>query len=295
MNQIFKVVLVMLGLIFMVLLLPWDDFHGATLPLVNDNQTLNLELGQDPNKSVHSVVGDVRVDFHGAPPPLVNDNQTLNLGLGQDPNKSVQSLPCDIVTLSVEISHVGIGDTSFHAGRALGRVDSRFHELSWVYWDRQILSDLARRVGVPIRFDEMTLKGEFRYFACILIDIDLSQPISDSLMVEVGADYFFVTLEYEHLPDFCTSCKAIGHDVVICRCRQVTATIKDGDAKAERGRSRSRKKIYRPITKSQPKAAEVPVSNVILAFKSNLDQKGIGINVRDSKFWGDDIETLEDD
>ncbi|PON41295.1 hypothetical protein PanWU01x14_290520 [Parasponia andersonii] len=68
----------------------------------------------------HSGVGDVRVDFHGAPSPL-----TLNLRLGQDPNKSAQSLPYDTVTPGVEISHVGIGDTSFHAGYALGRVDSR--------------------------------------------------------------------------------------------------------------------------------------------------------------------------
>ncbi|PON43415.1 hypothetical protein PanWU01x14_274380, partial [Parasponia andersonii] len=34
----------------------------------------------------------------------------------------------------------------------------RFHELPWVYWDRQILSDLARGVEVPIRFDEIILK-----------------------------------------------------------------------------------------------------------------------------------------
>ncbi|PON61883.1 hypothetical protein PanWU01x14_143010 [Parasponia andersonii] len=59
-----------------------DDFHSATPPLVNDNQTLNLELGQDPNRSIHGVVDDIRIDFYGAPPPLVNDNQTLNLGLG---------------------------------------------------------------------------------------------------------------------------------------------------------------------------------------------------------------------
>ncbi|PON75626.1 hypothetical protein PanWU01x14_042510, partial [Parasponia andersonii] len=50
----------------------------------------------------------------------------------------------------------------------------RFHELPWVYWDRQILSDLARGVGVPIRFDAMTLNGKFGHYARMLIDIDLS-------------------------------------------------------------------------------------------------------------------------
>ncbi|PON34636.1 hypothetical protein TorRG33x02_352940, partial [Trema orientale] len=45
-------------------------------------------------------------------------------------------------------------------GSTNAQVWVRFHELPWVYWDRQILSDLARGVGVPIRFDDMTLKAE---------------------------------------------------------------------------------------------------------------------------------------
>ncbi|PON82607.1 Zinc knuckle CX2CX4HX4C [Trema orientale] len=136
----------------------------------------------------------------------------------------------------------------------------RFHELPWVYWDRQILSDLARGIGVPIRFDEMTLNGEFGHYARMLIDIDLSQPISDSLMVEVGSDCLFILLEYERLSSFCCACKFIGHEASTCRRVQKLAPPKEGDKKSERGRSRSRKAVYRPIVKS-PKATDIPVEN----------------------------------
>ncbi|PON33538.1 hypothetical protein PanWU01x14_352030 [Parasponia andersonii] len=71
----------------------WVDFHSAPPPL-----TLNLGPRQDPNRSIHGIVDNVRVDFHGTPPPL--------------------------------ISHVGLGDTSFHASRALGGVDSRLPSVS---------------------------------------------------------------------------------------------------------------------------------------------------------------------
>ncbi|PON95218.1 hypothetical protein TorRG33x02_091100 [Trema orientale] len=103
------------------------DDHGKRLDVVAQG---NFDGVAGHESDFHGVFGDVRVDFHGAPPPLVNDNRTLNLGLGQDPNRSIQSLPCVNITPGVEISHAGIGDTSFHAGRALGGVDSRLPSVS---------------------------------------------------------------------------------------------------------------------------------------------------------------------
>ncbi|PON33062.1 Zinc knuckle CX2CX4HX4C, partial [Trema orientale] len=168
----------------------------------------------------------------------------------------------------------------------------RFYELPWVYWDRQILSDLARGVGVPIRFDEMTLKGDFGHFARILIDIDLSQPLSDSIMVEVGTDCLFIPLEYERLPDFCTACKTIGHVASACRHGKVTVTTTDGEPKV-RGRSRSRKRVYRPITKS-PKATVVPIKNAFSALKKDLAAESQNKDA-EKKLWADDDEVPNED
>ncbi|PON31998.1 Zinc knuckle CX2CX4HX4C, partial [Parasponia andersonii] len=64
----------------------------------------------------------------------------------------------------------------------------------------------------------MTLKGDLGHFARIHIDIDLSQPISDSLMFEVGEDCLLIPLSYENLPAFCLSCNTIGHAAAACKC-----------------------------------------------------------------------------
>ncbi|PON31774.1 Zinc knuckle CX2CX4HX4C [Parasponia andersonii] len=140
----------------------------------------------------------------------------------------------------------------------------------------------------------MTLNGEFGHFACILIDIDLSQPIFDSLMVEVGSDYFFISLEYEHLPAFCSSCKTIGHLASSYRHGQPVVAAKTGEQKIERGRSRSQKRIYRPIAKS-PNVAEVPVANAFSTLKKDLGPKE-GVEEKGKKeFWADEEAVNDED
>ena len=47
---------------------------------------------------------------------------------------------------------------------------------------------------VPLKFDEMTLKGDYSHFACILIDVDLFKPLPDSLMLEVGENCLFPSM-----------------------------------------------------------------------------------------------------
>ncbi|PON36859.1 Zinc knuckle CX2CX4HX4C [Parasponia andersonii] len=64
----------------------------------------------------------------------------------------------------------------------------------------------------------MTLKGDLGHFARIHIDIDLSQPILDSLMFEVGEDCLLIPLSYENLLAFCLSCNTIGHAAAACKC-----------------------------------------------------------------------------
>ena len=141
----------------------------------------------------------------------------------------------------------------------------------------------------------MTLKGDFGHFARILIDIDLSQPLSDSIMVVVGSDCLFVPLEYERLPDFCTACKTIGHDISACRHRKSTVATMDGEPKT-RGRSRSRKRVYRPITKS-PKDTVVPIKNAFSALKKDFAAEPQLKEMEEKekrKLWAD-VEDMDND
>ncbi|PON70840.1 Zinc knuckle CX2CX4HX4C [Parasponia andersonii] len=123
-------------------------------------------------------------------------------------------------------------------------------------------------------------------------------PLSDSIMVEVGSDCLLVPLEYERLPDFCTACKTISHVVSAYRHVKSTTATFDGEMK-ECGRSRSRKRVYRPIMKS-PKITKIPIKNAFSALKKDLaaEPKNKEVERRDKqKLWVDeeDIDNAEVD
>jgi hypothetical protein len=47
--------------------------------------------------------------------------------------------------------------------------------------------------------------------------MDLSQTLRDKVLVERIGFAFFVDIDYENLPHFCTNCKMIGHHIGICK------------------------------------------------------------------------------
>jgi len=72
-------------------------------------------------------------------------------------------------------------------------------------------------VGSPICTDVATSKPmierTFGQFARVLVDIDLSQTLRHRLLVERTGFAFYVDLEYENFPDYCSYCKTIGHHI----------------------------------------------------------------------------------
>ncbi|KAF6136987.1 hypothetical protein GIB67_030751 [Kingdonia uniflora] len=58
---------------------------------------------------------------------------------------------------------------------------------------------------------------EFGYFAKLLIDIDLADPIPSKILVEVEDGDFLQRVELGATPKFCSHCKIIGHTFVECR------------------------------------------------------------------------------
>ncbi|KAK0582022.1 hypothetical protein LWI29_020550 [Acer saccharum] len=89
----------------------------------------------------------------------------------------------------------------------------RFYDLPWEFWHPQILSDMARGVGIPLKFDRATLEGDYGHFARMLIDVDLSKPLPDSIMIEVGEDCLFPTLYFENVPSFCSIEEMCNHSL----------------------------------------------------------------------------------
>lgn len=79
------------------------------------------------------------------------------------------------------------------------------------YWRPKVLFAIAGAIGVPISMDEATINKVFSHYTRILVDIDLAKEQHDQILVEREGFAFFVVNEYERLPDFCPSCKVIGH------------------------------------------------------------------------------------
>ncbi|KAL8513124.1 hypothetical protein ACS0TY_019344 [Phlomoides rotata] len=92
----------------------------------------------------------------------------------------------------------------------------RISELPLEYWNKHIITALASAVGTVIKIDKRTLSRTMGRFARILVEFDLKHDREKTLMFERDGHYSFVSIQYEHLPDFCKSCTVIGHTTGHC-------------------------------------------------------------------------------
>ncbi|KAI9193780.1 hypothetical protein LWI28_000133 [Acer negundo] len=94
----------------------------------------------------------------------------------------------------------------------------RFYDLSWEYWHPKIISDLAKGIGVPLRLDKAIIDSDFGHFARVLVDVDVSSSPPTSLLLERDDCHSsFISVEYENLSAFCSTCSFIGHLSHACK------------------------------------------------------------------------------
>ncbi|KAF3449072.1 hypothetical protein FNV43_RR09796 [Rhamnella rubrinervis] len=70
---------------------------------------------------------------------------------------------------------------------------------------------------VAVRMGESTLHGDFGYYACILVDVDMTSFLPNMLTLEVDGHYHEISMVYEKFLTFCTTCNNIGHLLANCR------------------------------------------------------------------------------
>ncbi|KAJ4836147.1 hypothetical protein Tsubulata_038857 [Turnera subulata] len=75
------------------------------------------------------------------------------------------------------------------------------------YYDKEILMRIARRVGKPIKVDEVTLKLSRVKFARVCIEVDLSKPLVSKFRLRRR----IWRVVYEGLSTVCFSCGRYGH------------------------------------------------------------------------------------
>lgn len=93
----------------------------------------------------------------------------------------------------------------------------RLLELPQEYWMEGTLREIASAVGTPLLIDNATNKRLFGHYARILVDMDFSRKLFHEILVEREGYAFTLEVAYEWLPDYCTHCQNVGHDVSACR------------------------------------------------------------------------------
>jgi hypothetical protein len=125
----------------------------------------------------------------------------------------------------------------------------RLYGLSQEYWRPNIIFAIASSIGTPICTDATTAKPIFErtfgQFVRVLVDMDLTQTLRYKVLVERIWFAFFVELDYENLPAFCSNCKIIGHNVEECK-RLFTSddTVTMKEPKEKRNQTIEPKKVY---------------------------------------------------
>lgn len=76
----------------------------------------------------------------------------------------------------------------------------RIYELSLEYWHPSIILGIARAVGKPLKIDDRSLSGIYGHYVRVLVEVALSMPLQDQVMVERTGHCTFVSISYESLP-----------------------------------------------------------------------------------------------
>jgi len=92
----------------------------------------------------------------------------------------------------------------------------RFMHLPREYWRKKTLFEIASGLGTPLIIDDATMNMSFGLYAHVLIDVDLSDQMFESVIVERDGHALSVMVEYKKQPSFCSQCKMLGHDILSC-------------------------------------------------------------------------------
>lgn len=77
--------------------------------------------------------------------------------------------------------------------------------------------DCCSWVGIPLQIDQATIEKKYGYYAGILAEVDLFDPLPDTLSVELPNYCFPVEVHYKNLPAKCVGCLRFGLSITNCR------------------------------------------------------------------------------
>jgi len=113
----------------------------------------------------------------------------------------------------------------------------RLMELLQEYWMDRTLREIASAMGTPLVIDNATSKRLYDHYARILVDMDCSKKLFYKILVEREGLSFPVEVVYEWMPDFCTHCQNLRHNVTSCRWLYPRKDNKEPSAIVDKGKS----------------------------------------------------------
>ncbi|XP_057868067.2 uncharacterized protein LOC131075253 [Cryptomeria japonica] len=115
-------------------------------------------------------------------------------------------------------NHVGLFIKPWHSGfNATKDLPTRvpvWVRLPWLlleFWREDILLRIAALLGKPAAIAQNTLEKKVFSYARICVEIDLNNPLPDSLEIFIGSASWIQPLDYESLPFRCRFCHEYGH------------------------------------------------------------------------------------
>ncbi|MCH83819.1 hypothetical protein A2U01_0004645 [Trifolium medium] len=151
----------------------------------------------------------------------------------------------------------------------------RMYGLAQEYWRPNILFAIASSVGTPICIDATTAKPifdrTFGQFVRVLVDMDLTQTLSYKVLVERIGFAFFVELDYDNLPAFCSNCRIIGHHVEVCKkinSKDETATVTDPKETINQHKEVRKRYVQKNDSRMVQRNARIA---------KNVDEKGVEV------------------
>jgi len=114
------------------------------------------------------------------------------------------------------------------------------------------LYEIVGAVGTQLLIDNVSKNRLFGHYALVLVDLDLSKDIFYEILIEREGFAFPVAIEYEGLPEFCTHCTSIGHNVTSCRGLH-PRRVENNEHQTDKGK--------KPVNSQRPKQGWKPKDN----------------------------------
>ncbi|KAH0738078.1 hypothetical protein KY290_036783 [Solanum tuberosum] len=197
----------------------------------NESRTLasnTIDLAED------SLVEDEEDNIHYITPATGIPRNLLSITFGSNLPPEFKTISEEDDTSSLE-EEVHFGDYNFQMLKLsliqlqqLGKSGEIREVLSliplWVkfprlhvgYWSIQELSNVDGAMGQPLHTGNFTANVEKISFANILIEVDVSEPFPDMIVIETPSGPWDQPVECDWRPKYCNECLKFGHNDVEC-------------------------------------------------------------------------------